>query len=247
MDPEHKITKKEKKELRKLEWQEKAKATQSKEQMKKYSIWAGVVAVIVLVIGGLFWVVSAPPPTSSGPNTNIPDISSKDMTTGNPKSKVEVIEYGDFQCPACGLAFPTVKQLLAEDKDKIKFSYRFFPLISVHPNAFAADLAAYAAFKQGKFWEYHDILYSKQIDWSNLSDPTDSFLTYAKSLNLDSKKFATDMKSDDTKKYVQDSEDAGTSQGINSTPTFFVNKRMVQNWQSLDEFKKLINEELSAK
>lgn len=247
MADEQKLTKKEKKELRKMEWSDKAKLSERNAQIKKYSIWAGAVIVIAAVIAGLVWLVNYSPSSSAGVNVTVAPISAKDMVTGNKNAKVKLIEYGDFQCPACGAYYPLVKQLMAEEGNNLYFVYRFFPLINVHPNAFAADQAAYAAFKQSKFWEMYDLLYSNQNDWAPSSDPTGTFNDYAKKLGLDIKKFQTDYNSAETKKYVQDSEDTSTSEGINSTPTFILNGVKITNPQNYADFKKLVDDELNKK
>jgi protein-disulfide isomerase len=241
---EEKLTKDEKKQLRKLEWQEKAKLDQRNAKVKKYSIWAGVVGVIVLVIAGLVMLVNAP----SSPSTqtaNVAPVSEKDITNGESKAKVTLIEYSDFQCPACAAYHPVVTQLLTEYKGKIFFVYRMFPLTNIHPNAKISAQAAYAAYKQNKFFEISDLLFNNQKDWQAQPDPRGIFMDYAKTLKLDAKKFQDDMNSNEAKKYVEDSGNQATSEGINSTPTFIVNGAKISNPASYEEFKKIIDNELN--
>lgn len=247
MQEDQKLTKKEKKELRKLEWQEKAKVTERKENIKKYSIWAGTVAVIVLVIAGLIMLVNSPSSTTTNEKANVAPVSEKDITKGENKAKVTLIEYSDFQCPACAVYYPLTKQLMTDFGDKIYFVYRFFPLRQIHKNAGISSQAAYAANLQGKFWEMHDILFENQNSWSTLPNPQDEFLTYAKKISLDVNKFKADLNSDETKKFVSDEENQGISEGINSTPTFFINGVKIQNPQNYEEFKKIIDDELNKK
>lgn len=141
MDDDRKLTKREKKELRRLEWQEKAKLEQRNATVKKYSIWAGVVFIIAVVILGLVWLVNAPSgPTSS---LSVPAISASDITEGNKTAKVTLIEYADFQCPACAAYHPFVNQLLSDFKDKIYYAYRMFPLTNIHKNAHISSQAGY--------------------------------------------------------------------------------------------------------
>lgn len=242
MEENHKLTKKEKKELRKLEWQEKAKLLQRNAQIKKYSVWAGAVGVIVLVIIGLIMLVNAPSSPSSD-TANVAPVSQKDITNGENKAKVTLIEYSDFQCPACAAYHPVVTRLLEDYKGKIFFVYRIFPLTNIHPHAKISAKAAYAAYKQNKFFEMSDLLFTNQKDWSTTSDPTGIFMDYAKQLKLDTKKFQNDMNSDETKKYVDDSEKQAQAEGINSTPTFILNGIKIKNPQGYDEFKKLIDNE----
>ncbi|MEK7125324.1 MAG: DsbA family protein, partial [Patescibacteria group bacterium] len=87
------------------------------------------------------------------------NIDSPRPIKGDPKSSIVLEEFSDFQCPACGAAQPTVSQILKTYGDKIAFSYRHFPLLSIHANAFSAALASECANDQGKFWEYHDLLF----------------------------------------------------------------------------------------
>ncbi len=244
MENGQKLSKNEKKELRKLEWQEKAKLEQRNAQIKKYSIWAGAVGIIVLIIGGLIMLVSSPSLTTNV-TANVAPVSAKDITNGENKAGVTLIEYSDFQCPACAAYQPLVTQLLAEYKNKIYFVYRIFPLTNIHPNAKISSRAAYAAYKQNKFFEMSDLLFTNQKDWANESDPSGIFMDYTKELKLDAKKFAADMNSDEAKKYVDTSENQALSEGMNSTPTFILNGVKIKNPAGYDEFKKLIENELN--
>lgn len=247
MPENQKLTKKEKKELRKLEWQEKAKKELRNQTIKKYSMWVGAVTAIVLGIGGLVMLVNSSSSTSSNQKVSIAPVSKKDITKGNLKAKVTVIEYADFQCPACAIYNPIVNQILVEYSDKILYVYRMFPLTNIHPNAHISAQAAYAAYKQGKFFEIKDLLFENQTEWDKSSDPTGIFNDYAKELKLDLAKFQKDLKSQEAKNYVNDSENKALSEGMNSTPTFIVNGVKIQNPQGYDEFKKLIDNELNKK
>lgn len=137
--------------------------------------------------------------------------------------KVQVVEFGDYQCPACGQAYPITKQILSEYGDKITFVFRNFPLPQLHPNAEAGAEAAEAANAQGKFWEMHDMLYENQDSWSDVSDPTDIFVSYASTLGLDTAKFKKDITSKAYDKYIQSDVSDGYSLGITGTPTFYIN------------------------
>src|ERR1035437_10621248 len=225
MDEDHKLTKKERKELKREEWREIAKAEARNAKIKKFSIWSGVILVILLVTGGL--IVAVTSPSTSTPNINIAPVSSRDISTGNPKAKVTLIEYADFQCPACAAYHPIVDQILAAYKNKIFYVYRMFPLESAHPNAFAGATAAYAAYKQGAFFKYDDMLYNKQNEWAPLQDPKTAFADYATLLKLDVNKFKTEMNSSEAQKYVTDSENEASSEGVNQTPSFFINGKMI--------------------
>jgi protein-disulfide isomerase len=245
MDEDHKLTKKEKRELRKLEWQEKEQKEAKDNKIQKFSVWA-IVAVIFLVVGFVLFESITTSSSTPAQTIKIAPVSSRDITTGNPKAKVTIIEYADFQCPSCALYHPMVDQLLNDFKDKIYYVYRMFPLTDAHQNSLISAQAAYAAYQQNKFFQYDDLLFGKQADWENLTDPTTVFIGYAKSLNLDLNKFQTDINSSQTKKYVQDSENQALNEGIFQTPSFFINGKLITNPNSYADFKTLINNALQS-
>lgn len=156
--------------------------------------------------------------------------------------KVQVVEFGDYQCPACGQAYPTTKKLISEFGDKITFVFRNFPL-PMHANAGAAAQAAEAANAQGKFWEMHDKLYASQDEWSSLYDPTDMFVSYASGLGLDTAAFKKDISDKAYEKYIEQDKSDGFALGINGTPTFYINGKQ-QNAFDYDSLKKAIEAEL---
>jgi protein-disulfide isomerase len=146
---------------------------------------------------------------------------------GDPNAPVTMIEFSDFQCPFCGEFYTqTLPQVMQNyiDPGKVKLVYKNFPLQSLHPNAMAAALAAECANEQGKFWEYHDMLFESQNSWANLSsvNATNTFKQYASQLGLDANSFNSCV---DTAKYTdkvnKDVQD-GTNYGASGTPTFFI-------------------------
>lgn len=160
---------------------------------------------------------------------------------GNAK-KVNLTEYGDYQCPACGQYYPLVKQLVEQYKNDIQFQFRNFPLRQIHPNAQASSRAAEAAAKQGKFWEMHDLLYEQQNSWKDSSSANVVFEGYASQLGLNVAKFKTDFASAAVNETIAADYAEGTKLGVNSTPSFFVQGKKITNPQTLDEFKKIIDE-----
>lgn len=243
MEENHKLTKDEKKALRKLEWQAEAKTEVRNAKIRKFTTWgiAGLVILVVLFV--LFQTVTSS--SSSTPNIKIAPVSQRDIKLGNPKAKVTLLEYADFQCPACAAYNPIINQVLKTYGSKILYVYRMFPLVNAHPNAFVSAQAAYAAYKQGAFFSYDDMLFSKQTEWADLQDPTTALADYATLLKLGANKFKTDMNDAQTKKYVQDSEDQATTEGINATPSFFINGNLIQNPNDLAGFKQLIDAALA--
>jgi protein-disulfide isomerase len=149
-----------------------------------------------------------------------------DQVYGSRDAKVVLIEYGDYQCPACGSMYQPVKDLTELYKDKLTFIFRNYPLTNIHPNALAASNAAEAAGLQGKFWEMHDKLYENQTAWSSVAvDKREAvFSGYASELGLDAAKFKTDLASADiASKVARDRQTGKDIFKANSTPTFVLN------------------------
>lgn len=215
---------------------------------KEIGIWG---AVIVVLIGGLWLLINAvnssPSPSTPLEVKNLPAVSKEDFVRGNPNAKVTLIEYADFQCPACGVAYPQVKKFEEDFKNDLKVIYRFFPLTNTHQNSLISSQAAYAASLQGKFWEMHDMLFENQSGWSDSKDAKSIFIGYATKLGLDLKKFESDITSDSSTKFIMDEENKGLSVGINSTPTFFINGKQAQIVGSFDELRKVIQDEINKK
>ena len=141
-------------------------------------------------------------------------------------AKVTLVEFSDFQCPACAAAEPGVQQILSEYKGRVNFVYRNFPLPQ-HNNAIPAAVAVEAAGEQGKFMEMGAKLFATQPDWESSGNPNDIFTADAKELGLDTNKYSQDLKSQTlADKVKRDYQDA-ISLKIDSTPTFFVNGERV--------------------
>lgn len=158
-----------------------------------------------------------------GPSSSNGNIG--DHTFGKADSTIVIIEYGDFQCPPCANAEPTVKSLLEKYSDRILFVFRNYPIMSSHPNAKAAAAAAEAAGLQGKYWEMHDRLYANQSEWSAASsnERNTIFKRYASDLGLDMSKFDTNMASPEVSKKISTDFSIGKDDGVKATPTFKLN------------------------
>jgi protein-disulfide isomerase len=162
-------------------------------------------------------------------------------TRGPAGAPIELIEFSDFQCPYCLRANPTVKQVLSTYGDRIHFVYRNYPLPS-HPNARPAAEAAQCAAEQGQFWSYHDRLFG---DPGKLAD--DDLKQSAAAIGLDAARFNACFDSHKYKARVEADTQAGNDAGVNGTPAFFINGRMLSGAQPFDEFKRVIDEELAFK
>lgn len=208
----------------------------------------GLVTLIIVVVAAVF--LSGPSSTKKS-STTITDtallLGDKDLrqATGTPSAKVTIVEFGDFQCPACGAVNPIVKKVIADYQDKIYFVFRNFPL-PMHPNALVSAEAAYAAGLQGKFWEMESMLYESQLEWSEKSgdEPRKIMRSYAEKLDLDMTKFNESLDSNAGAEKIQKDQNDGYQLGVDSTPTFFINGEKFSGSMSYDQFKKLIDDRL---
>jgi protein-disulfide isomerase len=145
-------------------------------------------------------------------------INAADHTRGSKDAPIILLEYGDYQCPHCGRAYPVTERLGKVLGDNLRFVFRHFPLGELHPYATNAALAAEAAGRQGKFWDMHGTLFRNQI----ALDP-ESLMAHASDLELDLKTWIRDMESEITNSKVLSDFQSGVRSGVNGTPTFFVN------------------------
>jgi protein-disulfide isomerase len=155
---------------------------------------------------------------------------------------VQVVEFGDYQCPACAQTNPDVERLKKEYEGKVTFVYSHFPLPG-HPNARPAAEAAEAAGEQGKFWEMHSKLFDTQTQWASVADPTSLFAQYAEELKLDREKFTEDLKADKYKDRINRDQSDGYAVGVSGTPTFFINGKQQSSFD-YDALKSAIEAEL---
>ena len=145
-------------------------------------------------------------------------VSEHDHAQGPADAAVTLVEYGDYQCPYCGAAYPVVKDVQRHMGDRLRFVFRNFPISTSHPHAQGAAEAAEAAGAQGKFWEMHDMLYEHQamLDQGHLQ-------RMAQQVGVDGEQFKEDMAERRYEKRVRDDFMSGVRSGVNGTPTFFIN------------------------
>jgi protein-disulfide isomerase len=158
---------------------------------------------------------------------------------GPAEAPVTLVEFSDFQCPFCKQSQATLTQLLKQYPGKLKLVYRDFPLDQIHPQARAAAEAARCANDQGKFWEYHDILFAQSPQAS-----PEALRRYAEQSGLDAASFDRCLTSGLHRSAVQRDVDDGTRLGITGTPAFFINGRPVLGAQQIEAFTRVIEEEL---
>jgi len=216
------------------------KLAEAKSLIRKNLLRRAVMLVLgILVLGGAGFAMVALVSSSDSDLLLSSEVSETDRVKGAQSSQIILVEYSDFQCPACGAYYPLIKRLSEEFSDQIQIVYRHFPLPQ-HPQARPAAYAAEAAGGQGKFWEMHDLIFENQSAWSNKRNASEIFEGYASQLGLDMEKFRVDVDSDDLKDKVSNDYKSGIASGVNSTPTFFLNGRQLQNPRSYDEFRNII-------
>lgn len=191
----------------------------------------GVVALIIAVVMSQDKAVQLP----------LDRVASTDWTKGNPSAGVTLIEYGDFQCPACAAYHSMVNSITETYGPSISFAFRHFPLTQIHRNAFLGSLAAEAAGKQGKFWEMHDKLYDEQGTWGEARNARDLFRQYAEELGLNGDQFAADLDDSALSDKIKMEQKSGYAANVPGTPTFFLNGTLIESPGSLAEFRALID------
>lgn len=170
-----------------------------------------------------------------------PIVGIRDNSQGNANAIVTLVEYGDYQCPYCGRAYPIVKQVQEIFGDKLKFVFRNFPLKNIHVFAVPAAIAAEAAARQNKFWEMHDIIFENQGDLHG-----NSFRMFAKNLGMDVEQFERDSIDEDIVEKVEKDFESGILSGVNRTPTFFINGIRHNGGYEVEELNAAIGEVIQS-
>jgi protein-disulfide isomerase len=192
-----------------------------------------ILAVIIVVLGGIFIFSKNSSDNKSSSSGDSSQATSHTM--GDNKKNVVVVEYGDYQCPICGAYYSPIKEAVEKNKENISFQFRNLPLVSIHPNAFAAARAAEAAGLQNKYWEMHSKLYENQNQWSNVSSPVSFFKAYAKDLGLNAAQFDSDYSSSKVNDAINADLAAFKKTGKDqATPTIFINGVYVSNSEFTD-------------
>ena len=215
----------------------------------KTPFYAALAVIAVVGIGALAYVASRPKnvATTVDPATVVAG-EAQGYLLGKPDAPVQVIEFADFECPACGqfatLAEPDIRKRLIEPGT---ISYRFYDYpLAMHKNTWQASNAAACADEQGKFWEMHDQLFNQQDRWNGqaTSRPKSRFQEYAKALGLDVDKWEACY---DARKYeprIKANEQMAIKRGASQTPTFVIGNQMIGGAISFDRFKALVDSAL---
>lgn len=172
--------------------------------------------------------------------TTLP-IEDWDHIRQNPRAPAVLLEYGDFECPYCARAHRMVADIEAGFGDQLCFVFRHFPLAQIHPHATDAAAAAEAAGLQGAFWEMHDTLFAHQHALEGVD-----LLNYAAQLGLDLERFVEDMASSPVRQRIREDFLSGVRNGVNGTPTFFVNGHRHDYWYDSESLRNAIKRSLQT-
>src|SRR3989344_4276706 len=209
---------------------------------------AGIAIGTILLLGGaVFFLSNQSAPKSDIAETVIEEsklITSESAKRGPEQAKVTIVEFGDYECPACGAVHPETEKLYEEYKDRVKFVFRHYPLPQ-HKNAFNASRAAEASGAQGKYWEMHDKLYDFQLEWTESENPKEFFVKYAEGLGLNRDLFLADLDSNKFDAEINGDYAQGTSIGVQGTPTFYINGKKLEGGFLPEKVKALIDSELN--
>jgi protein-disulfide isomerase len=180
------------------------------------------VAIVIIAVGGIWAYVSQPTTTGDQVNQALllrPGNHSTEQ--GTRTYPITIVEFGDYECPACGYADPIIQKVVADDPD-VRLIFRNFPL-SQHPFALIAAETAEAAAAQGKFWEMHTAIYANQNVWTTMQTPLDAFVSMASKLGLDTNRLTQEVNASKYDAVIKQDQADGVALGVDSTPTFYIN------------------------
>lgn len=203
----------------------------------------GLISLVsIALLFGFVWLssVNAPLPKVEPQKVEKPELIDSQSQRLLPEAPVQLVEFGDFQCPACGATHPVIKQLQAHFGSRLGFVYRHYPLDGIHPHADSTALASQAAANQGKFFEYHDLLFAKQNNWSTATSIKKKLISYAKELNLDLKRFEEDLNSESSRERVALDKGTALALGLTGTPSLFINGERYQGELTFEALKAAI-------
>ncbi len=194
--------------------------------------WVILTVITVVLFGGAIIY------SKNANEKNNQGVTVVDHVKGNPDATVTLVEYSDFQCPACSAFQPVVAEIMAQYGENVRFEYKHFPL-PIHNFAQQAAVAAEAASQQGKFFEFHDKLFENQKEWSTSATPQTLFMKYAEELGLDVETFKMHQNSSVLKDVVREDMNEARELGLTGTPTFFLNGERMQ-FETFEDFIKQI-------
>jgi len=191
--------------------------------------WQSTVMIVLVLVGIIVGtkIFLAPKKTE----INVQETRAK----GNPQARVKIVEFIDFQCPACAYGVHYLKTFLDQHPNDIYVQVRYFPLTNIHHHAMVSALYSECAARQGKFWDLNDLMMPQQSQWAQLISPEPVFKAMAAQVGMNIEQLNACLVSDEARKVINDEKSLGQSIGIGSTPTYFINGKMVVGTKSLEE------------
>ncbi|MGB1311832.1 MAG: DsbA family protein [Leucothrix sp.] len=227
--------KQQQRELRAKKQAQSEAAAKRKSVLTRCLVWGVGAALITLVLLTVYNSFFAPPPS-------VEEVVEADISKGNPDAKLTLVEYSDFQCPACRVQHQAIREIWPPIKGSVRFVYRHFPLSNIHPHAITAAYYSEAAAKQGKFWELHDMFFDRQAQWSGVKDIKPVFDGYIDELKLDKAQFVKDLASDEIRDKVASDIQSAKKAHTASTPTLFLNGKLLRDVREADKLKAVIRQ-----
>jgi protein-disulfide isomerase len=226
-----------------------AKKTAAPAERSSWLPYALIGGVLLLSLVAGVWLMRSTYKTPAVSVAGGPPGANPPQATGSADAPVTIEEFGDYQCPPCGVLYPELEKIRADYGDsRVRLIFRHYPLVRIHPNALAAAHAAEAAGLQGKFWQMHDQLYRGQKSWEKSGDARTAFATYARNLGLDAERFARDMNNDETDRRIVADHERARTLGVDSTPILFVNgRKLPPNAQTARDVRAAIDAALGGK
>jgi len=195
--------------------------------MKKLQVTLGIILILAVAIVGVQKFMLAPKIVKINPQMS--------RAKGDPQARVKIIEYVDFQCPACAYGLKFLKTFFEQHPSDLYIQVRYFPLTNMHRHAMISALYSECAARQGKFWALDDQMIPQQSQWEQLISPEPVFQAMASQVGMDTDQLNACLASDDARKVINDEKTVGQSLGIRSTPTYFINGTMVVGVKSLQD------------
>ncbi len=177
-----------------------------------------------------------------GPGSNIAGSPDEIRAKGDKNALIHITEFIDLQCPSCANGAEYLARMMVAHPEAIRLNLKYFPLPN-HRHSFSAARYAECAARQGKFWPFHDMLLARQANWSRLTDATPAFALIAQEISLDKEKLSACLADTSVDALIRESRLEGERRGVRSTPTYYVNGKMVVGTQSLEsELERLLSE-----
>lgn len=215
--------------------------------MSKRAKSVGVIALAVVVAAAAGYLLTRQSGEMQPTGTLSAAPSGGGHFRGPEKASVTLVEFGDFQCPSCGAYFPIVEEVLHRFPTQVRLEFHHYPIISIHPNAMPAAIAAEAAGEQNHFWEMHDLLYQHQEDWSKTANPEPIFITYATQIGLNVNQFMQSLRAPETQQRVLQDVMRAQAADVNATPTFFIGNDRASLPMTADEMSDWVKSHIAAK